>query len=187
VGPFEYLLIFAAIVLGLAVSDLAFSLHRLLGAGARVKWDWLAPMAAAVAFLKITTQWWSWFGLDKLATGLTWGMYLGVLTGTVLLFLLAAAALPDEVGEGVDLKAYYAGISRRYWILFTAEWVLMGGVGIWAQMQIEGARLAFSPIYLVVLVSASLAIFRARWWHALCLAVFIVTYVGQFFGDVLGG
>ena len=33
-GPFEHLLLFAAVILGLAVSDLAVSTHRLLNAAA---------------------------------------------------------------------------------------------------------------------------------------------------------
>src|SRR5436190_926509 len=114
-GPFEYLLLFAVIILGLAVSDVALSLHRLLGAGPRVRWDWLAPLAALVAFLKIVTQWWTWFRAEPLAGGLTWEMFLGVLAGAVLLFLIAAASLPDEVpGEGrIDLAAHWAGVRRR--------------------------------------------------------------------------
>lgn len=188
-GPFEYLLLFAAIILGLAVCDLATSLHRLLGAGARVRWDWLAPLAALVAFLKIVTQWWSWFGVERIARGLTFEMFLGVLVGAVLLFLMAAAALPDEVREGpVDLRAHYAQVSRRYWILFTAHWVLMAGVSIWAQMQIEGARLSLaSPVYLMIPLAISLVIVRNRWWHTICLSGLIVLYVGQLFGHPLAG
>ena len=37
-GAFEYLLLFAAVILGLAISDLAISLHLLLNAGKKVKW-----------------------------------------------------------------------------------------------------------------------------------------------------
>jgi hypothetical protein len=54
-GQFEYLLILASVILGLAVSDIAVSLNRLLEV--RVRWDWLAPLAAVLAFLKITAQW----------------------------------------------------------------------------------------------------------------------------------
>ncbi|HEX2818468.1 MAG TPA: hypothetical protein VHN39_18895 [Phenylobacterium sp.] len=188
-GPFEYLLLFAAIILGLAVCDLATSLHRLLGAGARVRWDWLAPLAAVVAFLKIVTQWWTWFGVERIARGLTFEMFLGVLIGAVLLFLMAAAALPDEIHEGpVDLRVYYAGVSRRFWILFTLHWVLTTGISIWAQMQIEGARLSLaSPVYLMIPLAISLAVIRNRWWHTICLTGLIVLYVGQFFGHALAG
>ena len=188
-GPLEYLLLFAAIILGLAVADLATSLHRLLGAGARVAWDWLAPLAALVAFLKIVTLWWSWFGIDKLARGLTWEMFLGFLAGTVLLFLMAATALPDEVPDGtIDLRAHYAAVQRRYWILFAAEWLLMNLLTVWAQVQILGAHFqALSPAYLVLPLAVSLIFVRNRWWHTACLVGLAVIYVGQFAGHALAG
>jgi len=186
-GPFEYLLLFAAIILGLATTDLATSLHRLLVAGARVRWDWLAPLAAVVAFLKIVTQWWTWFGVERIARGLTFEMFLGVLIGAVLLFLMAAAALPDETPEGpIDLRAHYAQVSRRYWVLFALHWTWTAMVSIWAQMQIEGARLDLrSPAYLIIPLALSLVFIRNRWWHTLCLAGLAVLYVGQFFGQPL--
>jgi len=188
-GPLEYLLLFAAIILGLAVADLATSLHRLLSAGPRVRWDWLAPLAALVAFLKIVTLWWSWFGIGKLAQGLTWEMFLGFLAGTVLLFLLAAAALPEEVAEGpIDLRAHYATVQRRYWILFVCGWLLMNVLSLWAQVQILGAHLDLaSPAYLVLPVVISLIFVRNRWWHTACLAGLCVVYFGQFFGHALAG
>ena len=49
-SPFEYLLAFAAVVLGLATSDLAMSLNKLLNAGSRVRWGLLAPLAALWRF-----------------------------------------------------------------------------------------------------------------------------------------
>lgn len=186
-SPFEYLLIFAAVILGLAVTDLAVSLHRLLSAGRRVRWDWLAPLAAVVAFLKIVIQWWIWHSAQRLAGGLTFPMFIGVLASAVLLFLLAAAALPDEIGreEPVDLRAHYAAVSRRYWILFLAHWTLLNAVSAWAQMQVEGARFAASPLYLLGLLPLSLIFVRAHWWHALALAGLIVLYLAQFFGQTL--
>lgn len=187
-SPFEYLLLFAAVILGLAVSDLAISLHRLLGAGRRVRWDWVAPLAALVAFLKIVTQWWSWRSAERLANGFTFEMFLTFLVGTVLLFLLAAAALPDEVGrdETVDLSAHYAAVSRRYWSLFLAHWVLSNAVSIWAQVQIDGAR--FTPWawpYLVGPLIVSLIVVRNRWWHTACLLTLAGLYLTQSLGQTL--
>ena len=146
-GAFEYLLLFAAVILGLAVTDLAISLHKVLSAGNRVRWDLLAPLAGLVAFLKIVTQWWTWHAADRLAQGLTFEMFIGLLVGAVLLFLLAASALPDEIGkdERVDLGAHYRSVSQRYWTLFLLHWLLMNGVSVWAQMQLEGAAEPLVP------------------------------------------
>ena len=177
-----------AVVLGLAVSDLAISINRLLEAGARVKWDWLAPLAASVALLKIVTQWWSWFGAAQIAKGLTFEMYLGVLVSAVLLFLLAAAALPDRIDEaGLDLGAYYAGVARRYWLLFAAHWTLSTAVSTWVQIVVQGAKLTtFSPYYLIVPAAIGLAFVRSRLLHTLAFVGLIGLYLIQLAGHDLG-
>ena len=135
-------MLLTAVILGLAVCDLAISVHRLLAAGGRVRWDWLAPLAALVAFLKIVSQWWTFFNAGPLAKGLTFEMFLGVLVASVLLFLLAADALPDETGDGwIDLRAHWASVSRRFWLLFVSQFVLLTAVSTWAQVVIEKAHL----------------------------------------------
>ena len=187
-GAFEYLLLFIAIVLGLAVADLAVSLHRLLGAGQRVRWDWLAPLAAAVAFLKIVTQWWSWHAAEQLAGAVTFEMFLGLLAAAVLLFLLAAAALPDEVpGEApIDLRAHYAAVSRRYWLLFLGQWLVGNAVYAWIQITAERARFSIAqPAYLLGFVILSLVFVKNRWWHTICLLGLVGIYLQQFFGQSL--
>jgi hypothetical protein len=185
---FEYLLVFASVILALAVGDVMISLNRLLQAGAKVKWDWLAPMAAAVVFLKIVTQWWGWFGASQVAAGITFGMYLGVLAGAVLLFLLAATALPDGIEEtGVDLRKYYEEVQRRFWLLFAAHWVVATGVTIWIEMAVEGERFTLhSPAFLIAPVAVVLAFWWNRWVHTACLAGFFVLYIGDSFARVLG-
>jgi hypothetical protein len=187
VTPFEYLLLLAAIILGLAIADLSVSVHRLLAAGKRVEWDWLAPMAALVAFLKIVTQWWSWFDAQRIASGLTFEMFLMVLASAILLFLLAATSLPDDFGErSVDLSAHYALVSRRYWLLFAAQEILTTGVSLWAAAVIGKAQLDLvAPVWLVPPIALSLAFTKNRWWHTVALAGFIVVYIGQYLGHSL--
>jgi hypothetical protein len=187
-GPFEYLLMFTAVILGLAVCDLAVSVHRLVAAGERVRWDWLAPLATLVAFLKIATQWWTFFNAGPLAKGLTFEMFLGVLVAAVLLFLLAADALPDEVRDGpIDLRAHYESVQRRFWLLFAAQWSLLTAVSTWAQMAIEKAHLNLvSPAWLILPATLLLAFWKNRWWQTIGLVGFALVYVGQYFGQHLG-
>jgi len=188
VGQFEYLLMFAAVILALAVGDVTVSLNRLLQAGKQVKWDWLAPMAAAVAFLKIVTQWWGWYGAEPMAAGITFGMFVGVLSGAVLLFLMAATTLPDGIEEaGVDLRKYYEEVHRRFWLLFAAHWVVATGVTIWIEVAVEGERFGLNtPVYLIVPVAVGLAFWWNRWVHTVGLAGFLLLYLGDSFGRVLG-
>jgi hypothetical protein len=188
VGPFEYLLTFLSIVLGLAIADLCVSLNRLLGAGPRVGWDWLSPLAALVAFLKIVTQWWTWFFAAPLAKGVTFEMFLAALTSAVLLYLIAAAALPDSVEEGVDLRAYFERTRRRYWLLFAAEFALTNAVSAWAQIQVQGARFSWlAPGYLILPAAVALAFVRFRPLQIAAFCALTVIYLVQFAGRSLAG
>ena len=161
--PFDYLLLLAAVVLGLALCDLAISTQRLLNAGRRVRWDVYSPLAALVAILKIVAQWWAWFAGEQLSANLTFEMFVGILLSAGLLFLLAATALPDEVpGEGIDLARYYAATSRRFWSLFALHFVASNAVFAWVQTRLTGA-------------------------HGIGLTGFIALYVVQDFGRTLAG
>ena len=183
--PFEYLLLFALIVLGVAVNDLADSLHRLLVR--KVRWDVLAPLAALVAFLKIVSQWWTWYSGARLASGLTFELFLGILTGSVLLSLLAACSLPDEIpaGELIDLRTYYASVSRQYWILFLLHWLVARAMSLVAEVSLSGRVDLVKSAYLIPPLAASLVFVRARWWHGVCLAAFAVYYLVRLFGRTL--
>lgn len=187
--PLEYLLLFESIILGLAVGDLAKSLHRLLKAGERVQWDWLAPLAALMILLKIVNHWWRWFGLEAIADELTFGLFLAVLAATLLLYLISADVLPDEVPAGpIDLREHYRLVSPRIWILFVAHGPLVTGVNAWAAIHVEGTRFQLlSPDNLIAPAALSLFIFRARWWHAAFLLALSAYYATQFLGRVLGG
>ena len=185
-SAFEYLLLFAAVILGLAISDLAISLHRLLNAATRVRWDALPLLAAALAFERIVIQWWTWHGADRLAAGFTFGMFLVILINACLLFLMAAVALPDEVADGLDLRAYYARTYRRYWLLFGVQWLSLNLVSIWVQHVITHARISLlSPVWLIFPITLALAFIRNRIVQAGGLAGFLVFYTVAFFGQIL--
>src|SRR3954447_4340061 len=142
-APFDYLLVLASVILGLAACELAVGVNRLLGAWGRVRWDWLAPLAAFLAFLKLVTQWWAWRGAIAMAAGITFEMYLAVLVGAMLMFMLAAAALPTKAGgdESLDLRDHYERVRRRFWTFFTVHFAVAVGTSIWIQMRIEHSRL----------------------------------------------
>src|SRR6185369_5579618 len=105
----EYVSAFASIILALAVTDLATSMHRLLRARKRVRWDWL-PLAVALLILISTVQfWWVFFDVWKSSSSFTLGAFLPDFLTLLLLFFIASAALPDEVpADGLDLKVYYS-------------------------------------------------------------------------------
>jgi hypothetical protein len=185
-GAFEYLLLFAAVILGLAISDLAISLHRLLNGAGKVRWDVLSLLAGALAFERIVVQWWAWHAAEGIANRLTFGMFLGVLISATLLFLMAAVALPDEVDGVVDLRAHFARTYRRYWLLFAAQWLALNIVSDWAQIMINKAHFELlSPLLMIFPIAVALAFVRSRAVQALGLVGFLTLYTTILFGQTL--
>ncbi len=191
--PFEYLLLLAAVILGLAIADLAVSLNRLLRAGRRVKWDWLAPLAALVALTKIVTQWWIWFGVQQDARSITFEMFLWVLLVTLVLFLLAAASLPDEVPEeGIELRRYFDQTGRYFFCLFALHSTGAFLVSIWIQVQVQNHFTDFLTWRLLLPAAmigsaVSGALISNRWWRGACLVTYLGVYLWQSAGTSLTG
>ena len=117
-NPFEYLLPLISVIVGLSITDLATSLHRLLRARRRVRWDWLPLATALLALMLVLNVWWTLYRGDSTAAW-TVAEFFPVMTTLILLFLINAAALPDRVPpEGIDLRAFYESNSPYFWLLF---------------------------------------------------------------------
>lgn len=188
-SAFEYLLLLAAVILALAITDLAVSAHRLLTAGRRVRWSVLPVLAALLAFSRVVAQWWSWRSAEALARGITFGMFAAVLASATLLFLMAACALPDDVSdESLDLRAYWTANYRRFWLLFAAQWVTWTAASSWAQIAVAGAKFTWvSPAYLVLPASLALAFLPKKIFQGAGLLAFIALYVCAYGPQTLAG
>ena len=116
-------------MVGLAIADMAMSLHRLLSNRKRVRWDWVAPLAALVILIELFNLWWSWrsFAGDSMADLAPYFIVL------VLLFLAAATTLPDEVpAEGLDLGRYFDEKRSYFWTvygIYITIWIGMWTIG----------------------------------------------------------
>ena len=152
----EYVAAFASIILALAVTDLATSMHRLLRARKRVRWHWL-PLSLALLILLSTVQfWWVFFDVWRSRTSFTLGGFLPDFLTLLLLFFIASAALPDEVpADGLDLDAYYFENRTYFWTLFlllavsvTASTVSHRATSIrpWLRRLAGSWRAAISPL-----------------------------------------
>lgn len=167
----EHALIFASIIVGVAVTDQMISLNRLLRARHRVRWDWAAPIVALIVLLTVVQVWWSI--AQPTAGRVTIGQFLPILAQLILLFLLCSATLPDDVpDQGLDLRAYYDEQGPYIWTLFSIAlawtfttrpiFLLDGGkLRLAALLDRYGADLT------VLALMVSLIFVRRRWWHAL--------------------
>ena len=176
-GYFEYEAIYLGIIVGLALANILASLHKLIEAGKRVRWSWMAPASAAyAATLTINEFWYTWIHQQDAGhrTILTWYPRAAAFA---LLFLMCAAALPDDAAEGsVDLSRYYIENRRRFWGFSAALHVL--NLVSWSRgFAVSGFALQFlhanaGPILANAgecFLSLTLVFTRTKWWHALVL------------------
>ena len=179
-SAFEYTSVMASIILGLAMVDVMVSANRLIRAGKLVRWDWAAPIASLLIVLTLLQIWWSLYRPQD--QPMTVGQFLPLFVELTLLFLLGAAALPDEVtAEGVDLREYYDRNGPYFWSLFTAALAWTTGVDL-VQAALQGEVAAWLDgrlvDLLVIAVFASLIFVRKRWWHAIAFVFLSLGPIG---------
>jgi len=172
-SAFEYTSVMASIIVGLALVDILVSLNRLIRAGGSVRWHWAAPVTATLIALTVIQIWWSVYSPKD--TAMTIGQFLPLLVELVLLFLLAAAALPDEIpAGGIDLRLYYDRNGPYLWSLFAASlgWATMVSATEWVLAREAPAVFVEQHMIdlFVLALFVSLIFVRRLWWHMIVLA-----------------
>lgn len=162
----EQALVFASIIVGVAISDQIVSLHRLLRGGAPVKWHWAQPWFALLVLLLNVMIWWSVASQD--AASLSIAQFLPTLVQLILLALLTIATLPDRISpEGVDLAEFYQDNRRYQWSLLAValSWTLIiATIERTANGEAALAVLGDRVGDLVVLAIMVALAFIRRWW-----------------------
>lgn len=121
----EHVLVFVSIVLGVAVAFELEHLNKLLRSK-NVKWHWAQPLFALFVLLTIMSIWWMIAG-RRIEGDMTMGQFLPIMWVLVVLNLLAAASLPDQVPEeGIDLAEYYQDNRRYFWGLYLLFFAPLG-------------------------------------------------------------
>ena len=167
---FEFTFGLSAVILGLALAQLASSYHRLAIAGRRVSWAPEPVLLSGIIFLVIVSVWlfqWQARSIEQTTIGL---MLLQVLK-LLLPFLAAAFVLPDQLpdkGE-IDLLAHYQRTRA-----FTYGALIAGLLLFWIHRIVEQAVLPNLPDptivsalrqapWLYVALYVLLIFVRARW------------------------
>jgi uncharacterized membrane protein len=121
IRAFEYALGMVAVLVGLAVADIAMSFHRLMRRRTTVAWDPLTLIAALYALFMAIGMWFDLWAVKDVAQARHYFFFLSVIGELFVLFLIAASSLPDEAGE-TDLREYYAQNRRYFWSLVAIFW-----------------------------------------------------------------
>src|SRR4249919_1506068 len=128
---FEYALGMFAVLIGLAVTDIAASFHRLLRHKGQVRWDPLALLAAFYSLCVAVYMWFDIWGVRHFDATRHFFFYIGLVAELFILYLIAAASLPDEAGGQTDLREYYAGNRRHFWTLVVLFQFLYCAFGVY--------------------------------------------------------
>ena len=179
-SPFDYALGLVSILVGLALADVAASLHRLLRQARLVKWDGRVVLCVALVIITITGMWFEVWSIRSVKAVLSFPFYLSLFLEFMVLFLVCAACLPDEPEESCDLAAFYEKNRTYLWSLFALfqtsfflHWIYFAGLRVsnhwhW-QTLLFGAWVGF-PLLVFVL----LAMIRSRWFHYVALLALII-------------
>ena len=146
---FEYALGIFAVLIGLAIADIAASFHRLLRNRSRVTWDPLALLAALYALCMAVYIWFDIWGIRHFHLTRHFFFYIGLVGQLFILYLIAAASLPDEQSEGpIDLREYYARNRQHFWRLMAIFQMVYFAFGVY----FSGGERPDIPRYFVVLL-----------------------------------
>jgi hypothetical protein len=166
---FEYALALFAVLIGLAIVDIATSFHRLLRRRSAVKWDPLALLAALYALCMAIYMWFDLWGVRHFAATRHFVFYLALIAEFLILFLIAASSLPDDVSETTNLRDYYTGNRRYFWFLvalFQLGYVALGIYFVGVQLDS-----LFIQMLAPLIIAAILAVATWRWVHYAGLAL----------------
>jgi hypothetical protein len=186
---FEYEAIYLGIIVGLALANVLMSFHKLVEAGARVRWGWFAPASALYAAVLTLAEFWSFFPRQH-GVGhrffLTW---LPTALAFALLFLMCAASLPDDAGEGIDLRRYYFANRKRLWgfalalhLLSLLSWAV-GAVEKQPDFPLDYIQqnwVAVSVNVIDALLSLALMFVRPAWLQATLLSALVLSLLAAF-------
>ncbi len=181
VRAFEYALGIFSVLIGLSVADIAASFHRLLRFRSQVRWDPLVLLAAGYALCMAVYMWFDIWGVRHFGATRHFLFYVGLVTELFVLFLVAAASLPDDVDGPTDLREYYAANSRYFWslvALFQGAYFAFGvyfAGGEPAGLPRGVVLLMWSLMTAPLVISLALCVWRSRTLHYLGLAgLFVV-------------
>lgn len=106
-GLWEFTFALSAVILGLALTNIAATIHKLLLAGKKVRWAPEPILLTAIVLLVIVSVWLGeWFHRD--VTSVTIGQMLLQVAKLLVLYVAAASCLPEPEGnETLDLRSYF--------------------------------------------------------------------------------
>jgi hypothetical protein len=170
------------IVSGLALTETALRLSRLLEYRRTVKWDVQPLLCALLGVSTLIINWSNAWHPDNetVTTTVTVGSFVISLSATMLLYLTIATALPSDPDRNTDLGDFYDHQRAVFWGLFTIMLVQFD-VRKLIIPGIQGEPIPawiFVAAAVAVAVSISLIFWRNRVFHGVATVALTVLILG---------
>jgi len=119
-GLYEYVVGLMTIVSGLALTEIALRLSRLIEHRRTVRWDALPLLCALLGIGTLVVSWSNaWHPDNAMAAGFTVGAFMIPLFANLMLYMTIATTLPSDPAPDTDLRAFYDTHNATFWSLFT--------------------------------------------------------------------
>jgi hypothetical protein len=171
IRAFEYAIGVFAVLIGLAIADIATSFHRLLRSRSAVTWDPLALSAALYAICMAIYMWFDLWGVRNFAATRHFIFYLLLFAQLFVLFLVAASSLPDEADASTNLREFYAANRRKFWLLVVLFQIGYVGAGFYfiggtaAKLPLSVAIILIIQMIAPLLLALALLATKSRLLH----------------------
>jgi hypothetical protein len=185
IRAFEFAIGVFAVLIGLAIADIATSFQRLLGSRSTVKWDPLALLAAAYALCMAIYMWFDLWGVRNFAATRGFLFYIALFAELFVLYLIAASSLPTD-GTDHDLREFYSRNRRRFWfliLLFQVGYVAAGLYFVSGPIaKLPGAvvALALTQMCAPLILSVILYLTKSRAVHYIGLGLLFAVMLAHY-------
>jgi hypothetical protein len=185
---FEFTFALGAVILGLALTHLAATVHKLLLAGKRVQWAPEQVLLTIMVLLVIISVWLgSWSSRSE--ASVTFGQMLVEVAKVMTLYIAAASCLPEPAqSEPLDLQEYYDrtrllsfGSLILSVLLFRIDYIVSNGMPSALTFGFALFILLYPVLY------ACLIFVRNRWFNVLTLGFLIIYFGWRVSGQQLTG
>lgn len=161
---FDYAMGLFSVLTALALGDIAISFHRLLRFRHTVRWDIRAIVSAALVTVTLVRMWFAFWNVRASASLLAFPFYVSIFLELMLLFLIAAACLPDDPPNDCDLSQFYESNRIYLWLIFLIFEISYTVHGFWFD-GLPRSVLSAAALALPLACYAALIGWKARWLH----------------------
>jgi O-antigen/teichoic acid export membrane protein len=190
---FDYAMGLVSIVVGIAISDLALSFHKLFRHRRTLSWDARTLLAAALTFVVLFSMWFDLWSVHGRPEILNYPFLLSIIVELVLLFLMATAVLPDEPLPKDDLATFYDNNARSIWTFFLLFQISYVGHWLYFKMTSPSYELDHMlerlPEVLMVPVAAGALVLmpRRRMLHLILITSLLIYWLVTYSDNRIGG